>query len=140
MKTSKARKILVIAPHPDDEVLGCGGALCRHRAAGDRVSVIFLTSGELGLKELPLQRAKWVREREARAAARILGVTSLEFLHAPDWGVAEAQADLAAPLRRALRRERPDVVYLPHPADGHPDHQAVWPLLCAAWGKSKPAA
>jgi len=72
--------ILVIAPHPDDETIGCGGALCLHAAKGDRVVVVFLTSGELGLKELAPAKAWQVRESEAQAAAKHLGITRLEFL------------------------------------------------------------
>lgn len=128
-----ARRLLVIAPHPDDEVLGCGGTLARHADAGDRISVVFLTSGELGLKHLPASRARRLREREARAAGRILGVGHITFLRGPDWGVGEAQPQLVKALRRLLRQQQPDLIYLPHPADGHPDHQAALALLGAAW-------
>jgi len=124
--------VLVLAPHPDDEVLGCGGAVCQHTAAGDRVVVAFLTSGELGLKQMPREKAWRIREREAQAAAKILGLAALEFLRGPDWGLAEAKTKVAQRLRRILEREKPELIYLPHPGDWHPDHQATLPLLCAA--------
>ena len=126
-------KVLVLAPHPDDEVLGCGGALCQHTAAGDRVVVVFLTSGELGLKHLPREEAWRVREREARSAAKLLGLTSVEFLRGPDWGLADAKTKIARQLRAVLQREAPELIYLPHPGDWHPDHQATLPLLRAAF-------
>src|SRR5258706_2559089 len=96
--------VLVIAPHPDDEVIGCGGALCRHADRGDRVSVVFLTSGELGLKRLPREEAWAIREREATAAAAELGIAALDFWHGPDWVLAEHIEETAARLREALRR------------------------------------
>ena len=124
--------ILVIAPHPDDETIGCGGTLCRHAAAGDRVAVVFLTSGELGLKHLPARRARKIREAEAHAAARLLGVTRLEFFRLPDWTVGEHIRKAARLLRPILKAERPGMIYLPHPHDWHPDHQAALLLLRAA--------
>ena len=66
--------VLVIAPHPDDESIGCGGALCLHAARRDPMAVVYLSSGELGLKHLPRNKAWLTREREAERAARILGV------------------------------------------------------------------
>jgi LmbE family N-acetylglucosaminyl deacetylase len=122
-------RVLVLAPHPDDEVLGCGGTLCQHTAAGDRVVAVFLTSGELGLKHLPREKAWTIREGEARSAAKILGLAGVEFLRGPDWGVGEAKAQLAPPLRAMLQREKPNLIYVPHPGDWHPDHQASLPLL-----------
>ncbi len=106
--------VLIIAPHPDDEALGCGGTVCKHSAGGDRVAAVFLTSGELGLKQLPRDRAWRVRE-------------------SADWQVGEHIKEGARLLRPVLRREAPEVIYLPHPSDRHPDHQAAWLVLEAAW-------
>jgi LmbE family N-acetylglucosaminyl deacetylase len=124
--------VLVLAPHPDDEVLGCGGTLCKHAARGERVVVAFLTSGELGLKKLPREQARKIREAEAKASAKILRIASLEFLRLPDWTSNERVADGALGLRRILEREAPPIIYLPHPGEWHPDHQAALPMLRAA--------
>jgi LmbE family N-acetylglucosaminyl deacetylase len=123
--------ILVIAPHPDDEAIGCGGTICRHTSRGDRVVVVFLTSGELGLKQLPREKAWAIREAEAKRAAKILRITQTEFLRLPDWTVSEhlkAGAPLLAPI---LKRERPEIIYLPHESEWHPDHKAALPMLRA---------
>ncbi len=124
--------VLVIAPHPDDEVIGCGGAIRLRVERGERVSVVFLTSGELGLRHLPKQKAWRIREAEARRAAKILGLARLHFLRQPDWMLADRAAATAKLLRLVLETARPRVVYLPHPDDGHPDHQIALPILRAA--------
>ncbi len=125
--------VLVIAPHPDDETIGCGGALCLHAAKGHRVAVVFLTSGELGLKDRARAEAWKIRESEAKAAARQLGVARLEFLRLPDWMLGDHLKRGARLLQPILRAEKPELIYVPHPHDWHPDHQAALPLLRAAW-------
>jgi N-acetylglucosamine malate deacetylase 1 len=129
--------ILVVAPHPDDETIGCGGTLCLHTARGDRVVVVFLTSGELGLKHLAREKAWQIRESEANRAARSLGITDLEFLRLPDWMVGEHVPKGARLLSPILRREAPQMIYLPHPGEWHPDHQAASPLVRAALKRSR---
>jgi LmbE family N-acetylglucosaminyl deacetylase len=124
--------VLVVAPHPDDEAIGCGGAICLHAARGDRVVAVFLTSGELGLKHLPREEAWRVREAEAEAAAAVLGIAELCFLRCPDWYLMEGVEATAELLRPILMREMPRTVYLPHPREWHPDHQASLPILRAA--------
>jgi LmbE family N-acetylglucosaminyl deacetylase len=130
--------VLVVAPHPDDEAIGCGGAVCLHADRGDRVTAVFLTSGELGFKHLPREEACRVREAEAEAAAGVLGLSRLAFLRLPDWGVGEQIGDAAAALRPVLEREEPQLVYVPHAADGHPDHRVALPVLRAALGPEAP--
>lgn len=124
--------VLVIAPHPDDEAIGCGGSICLHAARGDRVTAVFLTSGELGLKHLPCAEARRVREQEAEAAAEILGLADLAFLRLPDWYVGDRVVEAAASLAPVLAREAPGRVYVPHKGEWHPDHRASLPVARAA--------
>jgi LmbE family N-acetylglucosaminyl deacetylase len=124
--------VLVIAPHPDDEAIGCGGSICLHAGRGDRVTAVFLTSGELGLKHLPCEEARRVRESEAEAAAEVLGLAALTFLRLPDWYVGDRLGEAAAALARVLTREAPGCVYLPHAGEWHPDHRASLPAVRAA--------
>ena len=116
--------VLVIAPHPDDEAIGCGGTVCKHSANGERVVAVFLTSGELGLKNLSREKAWSIREREARSAAKILGLADTIFLRGPDWTLGDDMAGIAAQLKPVLEREKPGLIYLPHPREWHPDHAA----------------
>jgi len=120
--------VLVLAPHPDDEAIGCGGTLCLHAEKGDHIAVVFLTSGELGLKHLPKHEAWKIRETEARVSARILGVHDLTFLRCRDWQLEEDIPQAAEGLRPILGRERPQIIYLPHPQEWHPDHKAAVPI------------
>jgi LmbE family N-acetylglucosaminyl deacetylase len=121
----------VVSPHPDDESIGCGGALRRHVVEGDEVQVVFLTSGEQGGHGTPPEETARVREREASDAARILGVASIEFWREPDGALCE-RPELAARLAQALEERRTDVVYVPHADDGHDDHRAASRVVAQA--------
>jgi LmbE family N-acetylglucosaminyl deacetylase len=129
--------ILVIAPHPDDESIGCGGTISLHTAKGDRVVALFLTSGELGLQNLPREKAWATREREAKRAAKILGVAELFFLRQPDWFLGDHIEATSEKLSPILEQELPEIIYLPHAAEWHPDHKAASPILCGALEKIK---
>jgi N-acetylglucosamine malate deacetylase 1 len=128
--------VLVIAPHPDDETIGCGGTLCLHRERGDRILVAYLTSGELGLKHVKPQTAWRIREREARKAAGMIGVSKTMFLRLPDWYVGKSVKKAAAALRPVLRAESPRIIYLPHPGEWHPDHRAALAVIRLALNRA----
>jgi LmbE family N-acetylglucosaminyl deacetylase len=115
--------VLVIAPHPDDEAIGCGGTIALHVRRGDRVFTVFLTSGEAALKHLSREKAWQLRESEAQAAAEVLGTADLTFLRRQDWSLSESTEEAAIALRPILARESPNVIYLPHPGEWHPDHK-----------------
>jgi LmbE family N-acetylglucosaminyl deacetylase len=125
--------VVVIAPHPDDEAIGCGGTICLHTMRGDRVATVFLTSGELGLKHLPREQAWRIREQEAQAAAEVLGTAATFFLRRPDWHLADGVGQAAAALRDILRHEVPQRIYVPHEGEWHPDHQVALQVVRAAW-------
>jgi LmbE family N-acetylglucosaminyl deacetylase len=124
--------VLVVAPHPDDEAIGCGGAICLHRERGDAVSAVFLTSGELGLPGASPEAARATREAEAGKALHVLGIERWDFLRLPDQQVDRFLDDAADRLGQLLKSAPPNVVYLPHPQEAHPDHEAALPLVCRA--------
>jgi LmbE family N-acetylglucosaminyl deacetylase len=115
--------VVVLAAHPDDEALGCGGAVLTHMAAGDRVVVVFVTSGEGGLGSYPVEEARRIREAEARAAAEVLGFVSVEFLRLPDGSLVDDLGALRSMLSPLV--DGVDIVYAPHPAEDHADHAAL---------------
>jgi N-acetylglucosamine malate deacetylase 1 len=133
----KIMNVLVIAPHPDDESIGCGGTICLHVARGDRVSAVFLTSGELGLKKLPREKAWATREAEAQKAGKILGLHELYFLRCPDWMLNEHKRETVQVLAPILKQAAPEIIYLPHPDEWHPDHKESLPILKAALKQSR---
>lgn len=108
--------LLAIGAHPDDVELACGGTLAKLASAGRRVGILHLTRGEMGTRGSAEER-----EREAEAAAEILGVEVLEYLDCGDGGLRTGSAEEDA-LVAVLRRLRPEVLLSPSPADRHPDH------------------
>lgn len=116
---------LVFAPHPDDEVFGCGGAIIRHLQHGDEVNVIIVTDGSFPLNESQ-KTADYpeIRKQESLAAAKILGYGKPQFLDFRD-GFLEADEKLIARLLNIIREFQPKIIYLPSETEIHPDHLAL---------------
>lgn len=130
--------VLVVCAHPDDESVGCGGALRLHALEGDQIVTVFLTSGEGGGHGEADHGA--TRRREAARAARILGIGELQFWEEPD-GRLRARPALAERLTALIEERRPELVYAPQPDDDHPDHRAAARLVrrAVAAARAKPA-
>jgi N-acetylglucosamine malate deacetylase 1 len=120
--------VMVFAPHPDDDVIGCGGSIANHVKNGDEVSIVFMTSGEAGSLRYSPEELALVREAEAQSAAAVLGVKEVTFLGNPD-GFLEYNQENLEWITTALRSTRPDLVYTPHSQDNVPDHQATYRLV-----------
>ncbi len=122
----RVRRALVIAPHPDDETLGCGGTLARLTDAGTEVTLVLVTDGEAtrGAARPPVATGR-ARLGEARRAGDHLGIASVVSLALPDGAVSHHLEALAAALIEVADLVRPGLVLLPWPSDDHPDHRAV---------------
>jgi LmbE family N-acetylglucosaminyl deacetylase len=123
-----AKRVFVVSPHPDDESIGCGGALRDHVEHGASVRVVFLTSGENGGHGRSQRETIRLREAEAKAAAKVLGLESVEFWREPD-GAFRATTGLVSRLGGLIREWRPQIVYVPHGLEMHPDHRAACRLV-----------
>lgn len=128
----EARRVLVLAPHPDDECIGCGGLIVRLTQAGVPVRVVLVTDGS-GAGGLPPEAAA-MRQQEFGAALRRLGVTDHRGLGFPDGGLAPAPALFDA-VASEVRAFMPNWVVGPSSADAHRDHRCVADAVRrAAWG------
>lgn len=128
--------VLVISPHPDDEVLGCGGSIVNHRAAGREVHILYLTSGEQGCPGGGPDVCRTVREREAVSAAAALGVPAadLRWLRLPDGAIDARDLANVGCLVQVLRELRPRLLYVPHPDESSYDHRDAYQLCDRAAG------
>ncbi len=123
-------KILVFAPHPDDETLGCGGTLALLRQNGCTVKVVFVTDGA-GAGGLP-DGAAAIRRKEAAAALGILGVDDMVFLDEPDGGFHNSSR-FEKDVFELFDQFQPDWIFLPSLLDYHRDHVAIGQAILSCW-------
>lgn len=146
-KFTSADRILILAPHPDDESLATGGLIQRAVKAGAKVRVLFATDGdnnpwpqrflERKLKISYTDRARWGRRRrkEAIAALELLGLpkSSARFLGLPDQGITDllmrAEDAVLFTLWAELTEWQPTLFVIPSSTDAHPDHSALFVLV-----------
>lgn len=131
-RVTVGRSCLIVAPHADDETLGCGGLAILKRAAGVRVDVIVATDGAAthpGVAHHKLSGDDIValREEETQAACAVLGIApeNVRFLRYPDGALATRALDLEKSLALAIAEISPEEIYVCSLADGHRDHVAL---------------
>jgi LmbE family N-acetylglucosaminyl deacetylase len=132
LKAPLGRRLVVVAPHPDDESIGPGGLLLAHRGQS-QIHVINVFNGDAGgqlastdWQSDPDYRAELVRVRrqEFAAATQMLGASSVEYLDLSD-GDSDVSIQTSEKLGAAVREHRPDVVLLPWYLDGQRDHRVT---------------
>jgi LmbE family N-acetylglucosaminyl deacetylase len=145
----RGERLLVLAPHPDDEVIGCGGVVAQHLAEGRSVRVVVATDG--GQAGVPATREEESRRALAllcgagnpagdgsedgpEDAGRIAGATqspaNIDFLAFPDRELASHRDELSQRLAAILREYRPDLILVTSPIELHPDHLALATTFC----------
>ena len=119
----KMRKILIIAPHIDDEAIGCGGSILKHAALGNLVEILYIFTGSKLEKE--------VRKREARIACKFMGVNKFYFLKK-----SKSFEKIELNVIKILRNINPDYIYIPHGKEVDSDHKFVHDLVMGSVWKA----
>lgn len=119
--------ILIVAPHPDDEILGCGGVMARLASEGKSVYVAIMTNGNIGAPELfPIEGTKRGRD-EALAAHKLLGVKETFFYDFPCPRLDTQPAyKISIELNKLIQKLAIDTLFIPHRGDIHKDHRIVY--------------
>jgi LmbE family N-acetylglucosaminyl deacetylase len=120
---ARTLNVVCVGGHPDDPESGCGGTLARYAEAGHKVTIIYLTRGERGIRGKSLDEAAAIRTAEAEQACRILHARPV-FAGQID-GAAELNQERVAAFTKLLAAESPDLVFTQWPVDTHMDHQVA---------------
>jgi len=138
-------KIVVFAPHPDDETLACGGTIILETRKGNRVHLIFMTDGRNSHTTTPdsfpkpsREEIKIIRKSEALKAAEILGVAkgNISFLDYYDGTLKDEISSAAEMVQKHLNEIQPTYIFMPAAADTHRDHYSTNSIVLAATKKS----
>jgi LmbE family N-acetylglucosaminyl deacetylase len=126
-------RVFVVAPHMDDEVIGCGGSLLVHRSLGSEVHVAFVSDNTSGAADASIgMQLRALRLHEMETVRARLGVQSFAIYDLPDGSLVKHEAELEKLLVSEIAGFKPDCIFCPFPADGHPDHQACSIALAQA--------
>lgn len=131
----EGEKVLIFAPHVDDDMIGCGGAIMRYLLIGASVSICYLTdSGKLGSKVSRNEIAK-ERKDESISAAALIGLQKdkLFFLSGEDGNL--YGSNIEDDIKSVLIKVKPDTVFIPCLIDTHADHYAASVKLCRLYSK-----
>jgi LmbE family N-acetylglucosaminyl deacetylase len=122
-------RIMVIAAHPDDELLGCGGTIALHAQSGDHVTTVIACEGA----SLHYGRESAEQLAHIKSAARTLGVADTRLLGFPDQKLDTLTlTEIITPLERVVRDVRPEIVYCQHGGDINRDHELLFKALLVA--------
>jgi LmbE family N-acetylglucosaminyl deacetylase len=126
--------VLVLAAHPDDEVIGAGGMLAFHARRGHAVTVVHATDGARGDPGQREHDIRAVRRAEGKEALARLGIAEARHWDLPDGELPEHLAELTARVEAVMREVRPATLYSFHAGEAHRDHRAIAAATAAAAG------
>lgn len=126
----KHNKVLVIAAHMDDEVLGCGGTIAKHKDKGDKVWVIFIAR-RIYNHRFDADKNQIEKNHAARAKS-ILNYDKAVFLDLNDERLDASIQDVIIPVEKYIKSLKPEIVYVPFKKDNNQDHRAVFDAVRVA--------
>ena len=136
-KNVPSGKILVFAPHADDEIFGCGGALIRHVQQNDPIKVVIITDGSCPItEEQKTPDYTEIRKQESLAAAKLIGYDEPVFLDFPDNNL-KLNKEMMKSIKQEIEDFAPENIYFPFELEIHQDHRLVNKAVLSAIKKSK---
>lgn len=128
------KRILCFAPHPDDEILGCGGSIIKAIDRECTVHICYLSYGEQGSPKFIPRQLKYIRKKEALNVCNFLGINkkNITFLSIPDNEISMHDIKSMKKIMELVRKIKPDLVYLPHERDNYYDHEQANKLIMRA--------
>ncbi len=118
------KRVLVLAPHPDDEIIGCGGTIQRYHQQHANVTTVFVTDGRKGNSRYSEENNVAMRQEEATKAAQFVGIDRLIFLDNRDTELS-VSPKTSTKLAEVISSVNPEAVFLPFFMDNHVDHMAT---------------
>jgi LmbE family N-acetylglucosaminyl deacetylase len=118
------KRVLVLSPHPDDDIIGCGGAIHKYYLKGAEITSVYMTDGRKGDPGYNEEELVLVRREEAERASKIIGIDSLIFLDNRDSELTSNSKTIRE-LSQIIKDIKPDAIFLPFLLDNHPDHVAT---------------
>jgi len=120
----KFKNILVVASHPDDEVLGCGGTLYNLKKRGAKISALFLSDGESSRKHSKINKLIKDRKKQAVQAGKILGIKKMIFGNFPDNSMDTIPIlKIIQFIEKQIKKIKPDTIFTHFESDLNVDHQ-----------------
>jgi len=120
----KERRVLVLSPHPDDDIIGCGGTIYKYHLKGAEITSVYMTDGRKGNPGYNEEELVLIRREEAKKASTIVGIDNLIFLDNRDSELTSNSKTIKE-LSQIIRDIKPEAVFLPFLLDNHPDHIAT---------------
>jgi LmbE family N-acetylglucosaminyl deacetylase len=127
----QSKHILCVSAHPDDAESGCGGTLAKHKAKGDKITIIYITKGEAGIANTDHNKAAVIREKEVECSTSLLKAKAIFFKQID--GDTKAEKNSMDKMVALIDSLKPDIVYNHWPIDSHRDHQVSSLLTTQAW-------
>lgn len=124
----KDKKVLVLAPHMDDETIGPGATLCKHADYGAEIHCLFITDGGGSVSGLSEEELKSSRREEIDKVMDILKLSEVSYMDLPDGAVSSKEENIQY-LKKKIEEVNPEVIYTTPYIDAHPDHTATAQLL-----------